>query len=717
MSLNNINKGLALVILFAMLLLACGGTIETFKKTESSSGSNQMGMNIDPPVGYLENRLYADLIHTSSDFTRANTSTSLVAPAELDSDGWPKTDFSFAVWDNTNMHGTYTLIFSGQATVSCSCVGSTVALTYDSASNTSTGKVVVANASKSAFNMTFTNTINSLGGATNTGVTSIKLMRPLTPGSTQSYSPSTLFTTPIKVLLSKFSVIRYMDYLATNSNLQTNWTDRALPSWASYNRNPGGTYGWAGIGGPLEHTILLSNETGKDAWINIPVLATDAYITNVANLFKYGSDGVNPYTSIQANPKYPPLNANLKLYVEFSNELWNNAGPFNQVKKNCQAASDELAAHTTSSPLDWDGGWDGTSTYINGVASSGWNYTMCVRQTTKRSVEMSNIFRSVFGDAAMGTQVRPVLMSQLTNSAAILYEQTKMMLHYYNNMDGSNKVATPHPPSYYFYGAGGSGYYWPATTVTTVDAIFADPGMTPSDNSSKGFGTYLKDDIKYVSAMGLKRIAYEGGPSLDKTGGARDAASALAVNDYRMKDALVGMHNTWSSNGGDLLVYLTATGDYQWGFTPDVHNLVTPKLAAVDALNATGHAPLTYGTPVPGTALGGGVDACSRSYTCTNNAPPPSTDGSYAAGTSFMWGNYTFRSDKAALWTIDLAFTSATGNPSVAVYVDGVLVIAQNTTGGKLSYSAGTLGAGLHGVIVRAVTGSFLLKSVTVALN
>jgi hypothetical protein len=51
------------------------------------------------------------------------------------------------------------------------------------------------------------------------------------------------------------------------------------------------------------------------------------------------------------------------------------------------------------------------------------------------------------------------------------------------------------------------------------------------------------------------------------------------------------------------------------------------------------------------------------------------------------------------------------------VYVDGVLVIAQNTTGGKLSYSAGTLGAGLHGVIVRAVTGSFLLKSVTVALK
>jgi len=94
----------------------------------------------------------------------------------------------------------------------------------------------------------------------------------------------------------------------------------------------------------------------------------------------------------------------------------------------------------------------------------------------------------------------------------------KMMLDYYDNMTG-NYVAVPHSPNYYFYGGGGSGYYGPAPSISTLDAFFSDPGMKPS-----GITAALQGDAVLVAAMGLKRVAYEGGPSLDRTNGAADAS-------------------------------------------------------------------------------------------------------------------------------------------------------------------------------------------------
>ena len=69
--------------------------------------------------------------------------------------------------------------------------------------------------------------------------------------------------------------------------------------------------------------MALANETGKDLYINIPLMPRIAYIDNLADLFAFGSDGVTPYTSPQANPVWAPLNSNLKVYIEFSNEIWN----------------------------------------------------------------------------------------------------------------------------------------------------------------------------------------------------------------------------------------------------------------------------------------------------------------------------------------------------------------------------------------------------------
>ena len=70
--------------------------------------------------------------------------------------------------------------------------------------------------------------------------------------------------------------------------------------------------------------MALANEAGKDVYINIPSNVSASYLTNLADLFAYGSNGVTPYTSVQSDPVWKPLNPNLKVYIEFSNETWNS---------------------------------------------------------------------------------------------------------------------------------------------------------------------------------------------------------------------------------------------------------------------------------------------------------------------------------------------------------------------------------------------------------
>lgn len=235
-------------------------------------------------------------------------------------------------------------------------------------------------------------------------------MKPTFPGSMKSYPPTTLFAQDIQNEIAKFSTIRFMDFVATNGNTQKDWADRTLPSYASVNRSSSGN-GWQGKGGSWEHVVLLTNLTKKDAWINIPVRATDEYIRNLANLLKYGSDGVNPYTTWQPNPVYPPLSRERRIYVEYSNEVWNSI--FTQKADNCKAASYELLSKKdpntgiSSSPINYDKTWNGVM-----YGEAGYDWSKCWRYTAYRGVQISNIFRSVYGDWAMGTQIRPIFASQ-----------------------------------------------------------------------------------------------------------------------------------------------------------------------------------------------------------------------------------------------------------------------------------------------------------------
>ncbi len=104
------------------------------------------------------------------------------------------------------------------------------------------------------------------------------------------------FTTEILDFIDDFQTIRFMDWSETNFSENEIWSERTQKDNASQAIEKG--VAW-------EYVIDLCNTAQKNAWINIPHRADDNYITELATLFR---DNLNP---------------NLKIYLEYSNEVWN----------------------------------------------------------------------------------------------------------------------------------------------------------------------------------------------------------------------------------------------------------------------------------------------------------------------------------------------------------------------------------------------------------
>ena len=664
-------------------LIFLAATILTGALSITAAPSAYIGMNSDGKNDWSGERLYANVIKSAREWYKPGKIGWLVSAdwASHDLSGWPTEDAGLLLWDMTQMNGTYAISFTGQATLSASS-GTVSNVVYDAATNKTTATMVVSQTAGSN-SLTFTNTKRTAASAANTGVTNVKVMRPLTPGSTQSYPETTMFTNEIKALVSsKYSVVRFMDFLGTNNNTtESTWVSRSLPARYSYS---GCAMAYMGSGRecPWEILIQFCNETSVDAWICIPHLATDDYITKVAQTFKYGSDGVNPYTSPQTNPVHAPLNANLKVYIEWSNEVWN--GVFTQTNNSHAAAIAEVAAGGSS--LNFDG------------ETNDWAWTW--RRTAKKAKEVSELFRAVFGDDAMMTRVRPVYAWQQSNGQGTGAEGLKLLTGYYGS---STHVTNPHPISYWFYGGGGSSYYQAdnESANLTIDNIW-----TSLQFDVNVWRSAVKTDIDLCLAMGIKRIAYEGGPGMDNLNPATVAVKNAAINDPRMLQLMKDHQVMWDQYGGDLNVFYQAFGDYQWGFTSSIYNLATYKLQAIDYFNANNRSAITYGS-VPPVALNG------TDYSLIVRG------GSYATGTVLHFSNavtYVFRVTAAGTYNVSIS-NGDDGSGDFVLYCDGVKFnttasIAANAT--SQTYTLPVLQSGLHCIMVEKTGGSGSIKTVNI---
>ncbi|QVL31168.1 hypothetical protein KIH39_20305 [Telmatocola sphagniphila] len=447
---------------------------------------SNLGINVGTAWSFENSsRYFADAIKSARPYwvvvgTAAGNGDVLVSH---NAQGWPTTDASLVVWEGSdNNNGTYTLSFKGQAKVTANFgtfyVNGTAYTnilplgasgSYNAATDTTTAQFVIPSGPAASYNLilTFQNTVQQTSTGSTTGVSNVSLMRPEVVGGSTPYPLGTLFTTQYLQTLANYSTLRMMGASGTNGNPDVNWSDRTTPtSWFSQNyfANPGTSYQsqFNTNGVAWEYLVAMANETGKDLYINVPIGASNAYITNLANLILYGSDGTNPYTSPQANPVWAPLNANLHVYVEYSNEVWNTAPAFTQYTTNLNTAVSNVRAGTALGDiLNYDAQPDNSTT----------NFTWAERLVAYQTVNISNIFRGVFGNSAMLTRVRPMLCWFNDNMESTARDMLSFIDNYFNNGTGFAFVSNPEPVSYYIWGAGGGGYYDALNNAGTQSTI------------------------------------------------------------------------------------------------------------------------------------------------------------------------------------------------------------------------------------------------------
>lgn len=184
----------------------------------------------------------------------------------------------------------------------------------------------------------------------------LRNIRVLMPGidETQRFHPKFLKD------ISRFKVLRFMAMLATTDNPPKTWAERPKMSDARYSSNRGV---------PIELTLEMANAVKADPWINIPWYADDAYVQKFAQL------------------AFSMLGKTQKIYVEYNNEVWNWAYPYN-------IAGDWIEAQ-------------GKKAWPNSAAQ---DYFKRLNWYARRTIEICTIWKSAFGvDSA---RVKCVLAGQ-----------------------------------------------------------------------------------------------------------------------------------------------------------------------------------------------------------------------------------------------------------------------------------------------------------------
>jgi len=326
-----------------------------------------------------------------------------------------------------------------------------------------------------------------------------------------------------------WSFIRFMDWGETNGSPVRDWSDRRLPShvFQAGILNPrepaSGAGGNRTTGVAYEYMVALCNATGRNMWINVPHLATDDFVTRLAKLIRFGSDGVNPYDAPQTAPVFAPLRSDLKVYVEFSNEIWSSGFAF------AQGDFAEQQARTL------------------GITKPQFN--------ARRFCDTWRMFQQVFGGTdrlvrvaatftALDSYTRPFLQEMGTYGATLsprVRPDVLAVTTYFGNgiQDFVNEKG---------FTAGklfNDPYWTSAQFATDLQTAFdewkrrilsgdASAGSGPDATAlGGGFSTSIRTIPNETLGFSLPIIAYEGGPSLftDNIDGGAQNASGVPTDD------------------------------------------------------------------------------------------------------------------------------------------------------------------------------------------
>ncbi len=322
-----------------------------------------------------------------------------------------------------------------------------------------------------------------------------------------------------------FACFRFMDWMHTNGSEIRTWAERPTLQHATFSKR----------GVALEWMIDLCNRQKADAWFCMPHLADDDYIRRFAQMVR------------------TTLDPSLKIYIEYSNELWN--GQFVQSRYAGEQGV-KLGLGTQEKP--WEAGW---------------------AYTAKRSLEIFAIWEEVFGGHDRFVRVIPTQSASSGVTRGILRDP-EVAKH-------ADALAIA-PYMGYSIGRGKTADIGALMQSWSVTQMF-------DDFERRGFEKSL-DDMRMNKTLadqyGLKLIAYEGGQHMvafmkDQAEVKAISATMHACNRHpRMGELYTRYYNEWAKVGGDLFAVFSSIGSYSnhgaWGLAEfyDSRSAEYPKLDA-----------------------------------------------------------------------------------------------------------------------------------------
>jgi hypothetical protein len=300
--------------------------------------------------------------------------------------------------------------------------------------------------------------------------------------------------------LKPFGVLRFMDWQRTNNSPLITWSQRAKLTDSRYSSD---------AGAPLELMIDLANTSRSHPWFCMPHQADNDYVRQFARLVK--------------ERRAPDI----KVYVEYSNEVWN--GQFAQARYAADRGKD--------------------------LKLSDNGYQAQLRYYSQRAVEIFKIWEEVFGGPE---RLVRVMASQSANPW--VSEQVLTWKDAYKKCDGL--AVAP-----YFGHRFGD--------PKTAERIRRLPVAQLIDQLAKEVAgdnrKLIEQQVKLARAHNVELIAYEGGQHLAGfAGGENDDAlteALIAANRHPRMFDLYSQHlaNWYEAGGGMYVVFSNVGKPTKWG--------------------------------------------------------------------------------------------------------------------------------------------------------
>jgi hypothetical protein len=454
-----------------------------------------LGINLAGPADWNTELPFADVFRLSRQWIsqREGEAWGKGPPLDLDERGWVKrlapgcfAETPLCTIDGGHYpSGEWTVLWEGEGTVELS-KGKVV--------SSASGKLVVD--------------IDSRGGGFFLRLRATKLENPvrnlrvLMPGFSAAEVAKNPWHPNFLTRWRNVACVRFMDFQETNNSEQRRWSDRPRPDDATFTRS----------GVPIEMLCDLANRLEADAWFCLPHEADDDYVREFAKLVK------------------ARLDPRRKIYLEYSNEVWNS-----QFKQHQYA---------------------GTQGQKLGLADKAWEAAW--RYTAQRSTEIFQLWEEVFGGRDRFVRVLPAqagnsyVASQIAGWQDAGRHADVLSIAPYISMNIPQE---------------GAGLSAAEVATWSVDR-FLDYAET---NALPECIRWMRDNKKVADQYGLKLVAYEAGQHfVGVAGGENNEALTRLLHAANAHPRMTGLYAkyfaAWEASGGDLLCHFSSVGQWsKWG--------------------------------------------------------------------------------------------------------------------------------------------------------